>query len=85
MATTLTGRVIHPTDPGYADARLGFGARFDYEKNAPRVIVFAQSTKDVVNAIKWARENKVRVRVRAGRHSYEGYSSLIKDGLIIDV
>ncbi|HVT11912.1 MAG TPA: FAD-binding oxidoreductase [Fimbriimonadaceae bacterium] len=85
MSTQLTGRVIHQTDPGYVDAHLGFAIRFDYDANKPTAIVFCQNTQDVVNAVKWARENKVRVRLRSGRHSYEAYSSLIKDGLIIDL
>lgn len=85
MAAELSGRIIHPTDPGWADSRLGFGARYNYDAYTPRVIVYAQNTQDVVNAIKWARENKVKVRPRCGRHSFEAYSSLIKDGMILDV
>jgi len=38
----------------------------------------------VVHAVKWARERGVRLRVRSGRHSYEGFSS-VNGGIIIDV
>jgi FAD/FMN-containing dehydrogenase len=83
--TALTGRILYPGDPGWDEARKGFALWADYDANVPRVIVFCQNTQDVANAVRWARENKVPLRPRCGRHSYEAYSSLIKDGIIIDV
>ncbi|AVV60253.1 FAD-binding oxidoreductase [Paenibacillus glucanolyticus] len=50
----------------------------------PRVIVFCRRTQDVINAVKWARERGVRLRVRSGRHSYEGFST-VNGGIVIDV
>ncbi len=85
MSTKLTGRVIYANDPGWNDSRHGFAARFDYNDQQPQAIVFAQHAEDAVNAVRWARENKVPIRVRSGRHSYEGYSSLVKGGVILDV
>lgn len=85
MSTPLTGRIVDPSDPGFTDACHGFGARFDYPDEAPQRVVFAQTVGDVQNAVRWAQAHKVPVRARAGRHSYEGYSSLVKGGLIIDV
>lgn len=38
----------------------------------------------VINAVKWARERGIRLRVRSGRHSYEGFSA-VNGGIIIDV
>jgi FAD/FMN-containing dehydrogenase len=40
--------------------------------------------EDVLNALKWARENHVPFRVRSGRHSYENFS-LVNGGLVIDI
>lgn len=77
----LTGRVIYPTDPGWNGARRNFNQRFDVE---PQAIVFCQSTQDVANAVLYAREHKIPLRVRSGRHNYEGWS-LIANGLVIDV
>jgi FAD/FMN-containing dehydrogenase len=85
MARALTGRVLRPGDPGWDGARQGFGARFDYDDHTPAAIVFAQNSEDVANAVRWVRENNVGIRARSGRHSYQGYSSLVKDGLLIDV
>ncbi|RKR91549.1 FAD/FMN-containing dehydrogenase [Micromonospora pisi] len=78
---TLTGRIVRPQDPGYADARLGWDELFD---RYPLVIVFAQETQDVVNALTWARQNDVALRVRSGRHSLEGWSN-VDNGIVIDV
>ena len=48
------------------------------------MIVFAQETQDVVNALAWARQNDVAVRVRSGGHCLEGWSN-VDDGIVIDV
>ena len=50
----------------------------------PLVIVFAEGTQDVVNALTWARHNDVALRVRSGRHSLEGWSN-VDNGIVIDV
>jgi FAD/FMN-containing dehydrogenase len=81
----LTGRVLKCTDPGWDDARHGFGARFDYDSNQPSAIVFVENTQDVVNAVKFARSAGLPLRARCGRHNYQGYSSLVKGGIIVDV
>ncbi len=83
--TQLTGRVIKAGDPGWDGARKGFAASAKYDDNAPSAVVFCQSIQDVSNAVRWARENNKPLRARSGRHSYEAYSSLVKDGIIVDV
>lgn len=77
----LTGRIVRPRDPGYANASLGWDELFVHY---PLVIVFAQETQDVVNALTWARQNDVALRVRSGRHSLEGWSN-VDNGIVIDV
>jgi FAD/FMN-containing dehydrogenase len=77
----LTGRVVDPGDADYADASRGWNLLFSHR---PRVIVFAQETGDVVNALAWARQNHVPLRVRSGGHCLEGWSS-VDDGIVIDV
>ncbi|OZB95529.1 FAD-binding oxidoreductase [Paenibacillus sp. XY044] len=79
--TPLTGRIVVPGNPSYNAARMEYNRRFS---KFPRIIVFCKRTQDVINAVKWARERGVRLRVRSGRHSYEGFSS-INGGIIIDV
>ena len=80
-AATLTGRVVRPADPDYGEASAGWDLLFTHY---PMVIVFAQTTADVVNALTWARQNDVALRVRSGRHNLEGWSS-VDNGIVIDV
>ncbi len=81
----LTGRILTPRDPGWNEAREGFAAWAPYDRQEPITVVFCQDSEDVQNAIRYVRENHLPFRVRAGRHNYEAYSSLVKGGVIIDV
>jgi len=77
----LTGRIVRPGDVDYPAASNGYNRLF---ADDPRVIVFAQETRDVVSAVAWARQNDVPLRARSGRHSLEGWSC-VADGIVIDV
>lgn len=77
----LTGRIVRPHDPDYAEASLGWDELF---VRYPLVIVYAQRTQDVVNALTWARQHDVAMRVRSGGHSLEGWSN-VDNGIVIDV
>lgn len=77
----LTGRIVTPDDPGYEQARTNNNLN---NPKYPSIIVFCQNTKDVINALSWARENNEPFRIRSGRHSYENYS-LLNKGLVIDI
>lgn len=46
--------------------------------------MYCKTEEDIINAIKFARINSLSVRVRSGRHHYEGYSTG-NDLLVIDV
>lgn len=80
--TELTGRVIFRGDPGYELARKNWDP---HTNRFPKVFVFAQRTQDVVNAIKWGRENNVPIRARGGRHALETNLSQVNRGIVIDV
>ena len=77
----LTGRIVRPDDPDYASASLGWDELF---VRYPLVIVYAQKTQDVINALTWARQHDVALRVRSGGHSLEGWSN-VDNGIVIDV
>ena len=77
----LTGRIVLPGDPQYNEARQEFNTFFN---KFPLVIVYAQKTQDVVNAVRWARYRDVPIRIRSGGHNYEGLS-VIDAGVVIDV
>lgn len=77
----LTGRIVRPQDADYAESSLGWDELFVHY---PLVIVYAQETQDVVNALTWARQHNVALRVRSGGHSLEGWSN-VDNGIVIDV
>lgn len=78
---TLTGHIVRPGDASYTEARLGWDQLFSHY---PLVIAFARETQDVLNALTWARQHNVALRVRSGRHALEGWSN-VDNGLVIDV
>ena len=79
--TRLTGDVVFPKDAGYAEAVLNWNPFTD---KCPRVFVFAERDEDVVNAVKWARENHVPIRMRSGRHALAQDFSQVDNGIVID-
>jgi len=81
MTGKLTGDVVRAGDPGYEAARIDFNRLYN---SYPEAIVFCRETQDVVNAVTWARQNDVMLRVRSGRHCLEGWSN-VDHGIVIDV
>jgi len=77
----LTGTVIYPDDPEYQQARMNWNP---FTNAFPIVFVFAQQKEDVANAVKWARENNVPIRIRSGRHALAKDFSQINGGIVID-
>ena len=79
--TKLTGTVIYPNDPEYWQARRNWNP---FTNAFPIVFVFAQREEDVANAVKWARENSVSIRMRSGRHALAKDFSQTNGGIVID-
>ncbi|MDF2942604.1 MAG: FAD/FMN-dependent dehydrogenase [Herbinix sp.] len=79
--TKLTGMVVYPNDPEYQQARMNWNP---FTNAFPIVFVFAQNTEDVSNAVKWARENNVPIRMRSGRHALARDFSQRDGGIVID-
>ena len=80
--TQLTGVVIYPHESGYPLARMNWNP---FTNKYPLVFVFAQQVRDVVNAVKWARENGVPIRIRSGRHALAQDFSQVNCGIVIDL
>ncbi len=70
--TQLTGEVITPDNPYYTVARQEFNRSI---QKFPLAIVFCKTPQDVSNAVQWCRKYRVSLRIRSGRHNYEGYST----------
>jgi FAD/FMN-containing dehydrogenase len=83
-STLPPGRVLQPGDDGWSEASRGFNARITARGAEPKFIAYPQNAGQVAETLVWARETGTEFRIRCGRHSYEGYST-IEDGLVLDV
>ncbi len=77
----LTGKIITREDRDYNESIKAWNRAINKH---PFIIVYCYTEEDVINAIKWSRENSKEIRVRSGAHSYEGYSTG-DDVVVIDV
>lgn len=77
----LTGKVITKDDFEYEESRQAWNRAI---QKYPQAIVYCQNEEDVMNALKFSKENKIPFRIRSGSHHYEGYSTG-NDLLVIDV
>jgi FAD/FMN-containing dehydrogenase len=75
------GELLRPQDPSYEDARRvwnGSITRF------PALIARCAGVADVIEAVKFAKDNGLLVAVRGGGHSFPGLS-VCDGGLVIDL
>src|SRR5262249_32307860 len=77
----LHGRLVSPDDIGYDTARKGLDGRID---SRPSLIGFCADEKEVVVALRFAREHELLLAVRGGGHSCAG-TAVCDDGLVIDL
>ena len=73
LASATHGRLLRPSSPDYAVARLTENPRFDSAR--PLGVLQVANTSDIQTAVRFAREHDVPLAVRSGGHSYAGVSS----------
>ncbi|RDY27034.1 FAD-binding protein [Romboutsia weinsteinii] len=73
--------MITPNNPKYELARQEWNRSI---QKFPLVIAYCEDYYDVSNAVCWAVENNVDIRIRSGGHNYEGYSTGNK-AMVIDL
>jgi len=78
--SNFSGKVVTAGDPDYNAVRQIWNAMIDRK---PAVFAQCTSTADVVNAVKFGRENNLTVAIRGGGHNIAG-NALVDDGLVID-
>ena len=81
LAAKVHGAVVRAADAEYEAARRVFNGMID---KRPRVIVRALGPNDVMQAVRFARENSLSIAVRGGGHNVAGHA-LCDDGLLIDL
>lgn len=77
----LDGRLILPGQAGYDESRSVWNAVID---RRPRAIVRAGTVRDVVTAVRAARELDLPIGVRCGGHGIAGHA-VPDDGIMIDL
>jgi FAD/FMN-containing dehydrogenase len=81
LSSSLDGSVLLPGDPGYDETRTIWNAIVD---RRPRVIIGCASGRDVVTAVRTAREHSLEIGIRYGGHSAAGHA-VPDGGLMIDL
>lgn len=77
----LTGEIVTKGDFEYEESIMAWNRAI---QKYPLVIIYCHNEEDVINAIAWAKNNNIEIRVRSGAHSYEGYSTG-NDVAVIDI
>ena len=80
LRARTTGEVVVPGEPGYDAATLAWNVRY---KHRPAIVVVAETTLDVVEAVRYARAEGLRIAVQATGHGPAG----LADGgaVLVDV
>ncbi len=81
LAAQLRGALLREGDAAYDDARTVWNATID---RRPGLIVRCSGASDVINAVNFARENRLLVAVRGGGHNIAG-SAVCDGGMMIDL
>jgi FAD/FMN-containing dehydrogenase len=79
--SSLRGEVIEPGDARYDEARKVYNGMID---RRPRIIARCVDVADVISAVNFGREHKLRIAVRGGGHNAGGLG-VCDDGLVIDL
>lgn len=81
LARSLRGRLVRPSDAGYDTARRLYNTRFDQIR--PAAVARCANDADVRECVGFARRYRIPLALRAGGHSYAGWST--GSGLVLDV
>ncbi len=77
----LRGKLLHPKDIGYDEARTIWNAMID---KRPALVARCTGAADVIHSVNFARNNGLLVSVRGGGHNVSG-TAICDGGLMIDL
>jgi len=78
-------KVVDKHDNNYNESADQYASTAHPEKLKPSKIFYAENDKDVLEALKYARDNNVKLSVRTGGHSYVGASSTTDNNVQLDL
>ncbi|MET1044775.1 MAG: FAD-binding oxidoreductase [Microbacteriaceae bacterium] len=77
LRARIASPVLTPSDPGFADETTGYNLAVTHQ---PDAVVVAENEADIVETVRFARENQLPVRVQATGH---GAAESYTDGILI--
>jgi FAD/FMN-containing dehydrogenase len=84
LQSRIEGKVTTATDTGYEDLRREIVWNQLTPTRYPQLVVQVATEHDVVEAVRFAHANRIKIAVRGGGHSWVGFS--LRDGsLLIDL
>ena len=84
LQSCIEGKVTTGTDPGYENLRRELIWNQLTPARYPQLVVQVATEQDVVEAVRFARANRMKIAVRGGGHNWVGFS--LRDGsLLIDL
>ncbi len=81
LEESLGGELLRPGDSGYDEVRRIWNGMID---RRPALIACCTGTADVIEAVRFARENGLLLSVRSGGHNIAGHA-VCEGGLMIDL
>ena len=84
LQKNIKGQVLTASDADFEKVALDIWNKYGPIKRRPQVIVRVANEQDVVEAVKFARANKLKVTVRGGGHNWCN-PSLRNGGMMIDL
>lgn len=81
LSFAIRGRILHPGDEGYDEARRLWNGMFD---RRPALIVQCAGPSDVIETVNFARKNGLLFTVKGGGHGMAGHAAY-DDALMIDL
>jgi FAD/FMN-containing dehydrogenase len=84
LKNAVSGSVIEHGTPNYEPWRRSMIWQYRNFRRYPDIMVQAENEDDVVAAVKFARENKLKITTRSGGHSWSG-CFLRNGGVLLDL
>ncbi len=84
LRTRVIGKVTDTSDSSYDALRRAIIWNELTPARYPRLILEAKAEQDVVEAVRFARANRMKIAVRGGGHNWVGFP-LLDDSLLIDL
>src|SRR6478735_5174536 len=76
LRARCTGEVLTPNDEAYADAARAWNIRYSHR---PAVIVMAETSEDVAEAVRHARAHDLKIAVQSSGHGF----ARVADGAVL--